>query len=137
MVAVLAVLAIALRRAAEPCQAARTDGRAQDDRVRGDWDPGNRAAGAARCWCCPCVVLICLSLGLAMLALFWNVGCTARWLGRRAGVRVSAGVSCLAGSRAGADHVLHVLCVLEFCAAQAVLRAADAVSGVHCCWRRA
>ena len=47
-----------------------------------------------------------------------------------ADVRVSAGVLSHAESLADAEHVLHVLCVLEFCAAQAVLRAADAVTGI-------
>ena len=64
-------------------------------------------------------------------------GCVVCVLQYRAGVRVSAGVLSHAESLADAEHVLYVLCVLEFCAAQAVLRAANAVAGVHCCWGRA
>ena len=77
----LAVLAIEPRHVAEPSRAAGTGGRARDDRARDDRDHGERAAGVACCWCCHCVVLICLSLGLAMLALF----CSAMWAAPRVG----------------------------------------------------
>ena len=51
-------------------------------------------------------------------------------------MRVSAGVLSHAEGLAAAGHVLPVLCVVEFCAAQAVLRAGDAVSGMWCCCPR-
>ena len=119
------------------CRTAGIGGRARNDRARDERDHGNRAAGAACCWCCHCGVLIVIDGAGGQVACCQSVGCIARWLGRRAGVCVSVGVSCLAGSRAGANHVLHVLCVLEFCAAQTVLRAANVEAGVHCCWGRA
>ena len=48
----------------------------------------------------------------------------------------SAGVLSRAEGLAAAGHVLPVLCVVEFCAAQAVLGAGNAVSGMRCCCHR-